>query len=111
MEKKAFEDEINIYKKYIQFGIENHFESEKEATFALYEQLFLSENSLCASTVLDAMKYLISKKSMNEQIEEMEYMKPCDLQVLHKRTSEEKSKEIINEFKQKVQEVLEENIS
>lgn len=86
---------------------ENLFTSEEDAIFALYEQLFFSRNTVCKQTVLNSMKYLIFSKSMKDQMEEMEHMLPCDVDVVHHREIEKEMELTTKEIKKKLYDILE----
>lgn len=86
------------------------FPSEEDALYALYEQLFDSSNSICPQTILDAMKYLIISKEMSKQMEEIKYMEPSDVAVLHHREVDKKVEETTKELKKKLYQILEDKI-
>ena len=90
--------------------INNLFPSEDEAIFALYEQLFCNLNSVCPKTILNGMKYLIFSKSMNNQMEEIKHMEPCDVDVVHHRQLEKEVEEAHKEIRKKLYDILEDKL-
>lgn len=86
------------------------YSCEEEAIYALYEQLFESLNNICADTVLKAMRYLILKKEMINQIDEITRMTPDDVCVVHHREIEKYEENTIQEIKNKLYGFLENEI-
>ena len=86
------------------------FSSEEDAIYALYEQLFDSLNSVCPSTILNAMKYLLEKKDMSKQMEEISHMHPEDVCVVHHRQSDKLAEEATKEIKKQLYAILEDKI-
>lgn len=78
------------------------FESEEDAIFALYEQLFCNLNSVCKETILESMKFLINEKGMTDQMEEINQMNPCDVDIVHHREYDKQLKQSIKDFKKKI---------
>jgi len=87
--------------------VKNLFKSEEEAIGALYEELFCSLNAVCPETILKGMKYLIFQNSMYDEMEEMEHMQPCDVDVVHHRQMEKEVYHATKEMKRKVYDILE----
>ncbi len=87
------------------------FPSEEEAIYALYEQLFDSLNAICPFTILNSMKYLIWKKGMKIQINEITKMTEEDVCVIHHREAEKERKNSTQEIKNKLYNFLEEEIT
>jgi len=88
--------------------VSNLFKSEEDAIVALYEELFCSLSAVCPQTILNGMKYLIFNKSMYDQMEEMEHMQPCDVDVVHHREAEKTVDQATKEMKRKMYDFLEE---
>lgn len=86
------------------------FPSESEAIFALYEQLFCNLNSVCKDTILNAMKYLIFSKNMDEQMEEIRHMTTDEVDVVHHREVDKSVDETTKEFKDKLYSILEDKL-
>ncbi len=91
-------------------GVTSLFSSEEEAVFALYEQLFCSLNHSSPETILNSMKYLIFSKSMTPQMEEIEHMQPCDVDVVHHRQVEKEVAEATQEIKKTLYQILEDKL-
>jgi len=64
--------------------IERSFRTEQDAIYSIYEQLFDSKEYICEEILLKAMKYLVFKKQMTEQMEEIRKMDVADVCVEHK---------------------------
>jgi hypothetical protein len=90
--------------------IDKLYDSEEEALYALYEQLFDSLNNVCKETILNSMKYLIYQKQMRDQMEEMTHMREEDVCVIHHRERDKSNEETTKEIKHKLYEFLEEII-
>ncbi len=91
-------------------GIQDLFPSEDEAIFALYEQLFCNMNTVCKETILNSMKYLIFKKNMDNQMEEIRHMMPCDVDVVHHREIEKEIEQATKEMKKELYDILEDKL-
>jgi len=90
--------------------IGSFFTSEEEAIYALYEQLFDSLNSVCTSTILNTMKYLISQKGMRKQMEEITQMTPDDVCVTHHRQVDKAQENTTQEIRNKLYDFLEDEL-
>lgn len=84
--------------------IESLFRTEEEAIFSMYEQLFDTREYICEETILKAMKYLIFKKGMSNQMDEIRDMTIEDVCIEHKHQVE-KVKSKLHEMKRKLQEL------
>lgn len=87
--------------------VKNLFPNEKEAIFALYEQLFCTIDNVCQETILEAMKYLVYSKEMTNQMEEMKEMTKEDVPIVHHRAIDRGVEKATKEFKEKLYNVLE----
>ena len=87
--------------------IRDLFQSEADAIFSLYEELFCNQNHICKKTVLESMQYLIFSKGMENQMEEIEYMDPCDVDAVHHREVEKEVLYVEHEMKNKLYKFLE----
>jgi len=91
-------------------AIHNLFNSEEDAIFALYEQLFCNLTHSCPETILDGMRYLIFSKWMTPQMEEIRQMDPCDVDVMHHREIDKRVEEATQEMKKKLYAILEDKL-
>jgi len=90
--------------------VDKLFNSERDAIFALYEQLFSTANSICNETILDSMKYLIFSKEMTNQMDEIKCMQRDDVCVIHHREVENKVEEAKLNLKKELFTILEDNL-
>lgn len=90
--------------------ISDLFPSEKDAIFALYEQLFCNLRSVCKETILNSMKYLIFSKEMDSQMEEMIHMTTDEVDVVHHRQLEKEVEQATQELKNKLHNILEDKL-
>lgn len=64
--------------------IERSFHNEQDALFSIYEQIFSSREYISEEIILKAMKYLVFKKNMTEQMQEIREMTIDDVCIEHK---------------------------
>lgn len=121
LEEINFNNDFNNYTKPIsplegdfEWATEKHiedvFDEEGDAVFNLYEQLFTTGNSIDAQLIYDAVKYLLWKKKMSSQYEEMDKLDKNDICVQHINDTDREVKEKLSYFKAIVTEVVEDYV-
>jgi len=98
-------NELNYEDSFFDFR-ENEYKSEEDAIYALYEQLFDSPYSICPETILEAMRYLIFKKQMTDQMDEIRFMRPEEVCVVHQNEIEREVEETKEEIKEQIFDIL-----
>lgn len=81
--------------------VERFFRTEEDAIYSIYEQLFNTQEYVCEDVILKAMKYLVFKKKMSDQINELRSMTSEDVCVEHK-TQVHKAKNKLNQIQKQL---------